>query len=90
MMRPEIASPGCDFRDERELFKRMGKMVPGGTAGCGNNGLATPVSRQPQITSKKPRTLVRVLPGIKITSRAVLSPDTHFGHGIARKAWPAA
>jgi hypothetical protein len=90
MMRPEITSPGFDFRDEREWFKQIGNMVPGATTVCENKAPAPLVLKQAKATSNRPKTLVLVLLGIKSTSGALLLQNAPPGTGITTNAWPAA
>src|SRR5580692_7002495 len=90
MIRPEITSPGFDFRDDRELFKLIGNMVPGATADCCSKAVPPLTLKAPKVASNSPRSLVRVLLGMKIPSRPLRLRITLSPFGIATKAWPEA
>jgi hypothetical protein len=66
MMRPEMASPGFDFREDKELFKEIGNMVPGATLAWGSKAVPPLALKAPKTVSNSPRSFVGVLLGTKI------------------------
>jgi hypothetical protein len=90
MMRPEMASPGFDFRDDRELFKEIGNMVPGATLAWRSRAVAPLALKAPNAVSKSPKSFVRVWLGMKTPHGRFGCQLRHPAAGIATKAWPEA